>query len=315
VCSSDLLLIWLGFAWAYYGEPLPNTGHAKVGIYPTLGVAIEQGWTYLKDLVEHEPFAAVMSCALYGLGVALATHRQERAIALGLAAYAGYVVAVGGDFMRGRLLLPVFVGATMFGLLALVKYAPGLLSSQRLVLASLGTVAVIFGVGQRYQVPSVSSDIPPSGIVDEWLFYRGYHLFVEYTSATGQHGYVINPYSAVALVDSLKQYAAACGAVTIHVRNPGSFGYLAGPQVTVIDTLGLTDRFIARLPRTYLIDERPRPGHPDKRIPLWYLAQKGDIAFLRGWEEAVARLDCDFGRRTEYYRTSDTLYDPSTVVP
>jgi hypothetical protein len=82
-----------------------------------------------------------------------------------------------------------------------------------------------------------------------------------------------------------------------------------------VDTLGLTDRFIAKLPRTYLLSEHPRPGHPDKRIPLWYLAQKEDLALIKGWQGALVRQDCAFGSATQRYKGSTDLYDPHTQLP
>ena len=85
-------------------------------------------------------------------------------------------------------------------------------------------------------------------------------------------------------LDDLRAYADSCGPITVHSRNPGTLGYLAGPDVTVIDVLGLTDRYIAKLPKAFLAYRVPRPGHPDKYIPVRYLAGRGDISLLASWK-------------------------------
>jgi hypothetical protein len=200
----------------------------------------------------------------------------------------GYVIQVGGDFMRGRFLLSIFVAGLAFGLCRLVadlreREAPGWLIA---IPIALVFAALPFASGPK---AAGAMQIPKSGIVDERLFYPGYRI-----DTYLEEGRIQNPYFSLSLADDLRAYAEACGPVTVHARNPGTLGYLAGPEVTVIDPLGLTDAFIARLPKERLISKRPRIGHPDKSIPLAYLAKRGDIAFLKGWPQAVTQQKCDF---------------------
>jgi arabinofuranosyltransferase len=303
------VLIWVAAAWVYYGDPVPNTAYAKVGIYPTLGAAIEQGSVYFADWVAHEPFPAAAALLLYAVGLVLAKRPEERAWAAGILVYTTYVIGVGGDFMRGRMLLPIFVASTGFGTLAWAKYADDRWSSPRVVLLICSVFGVALFAGEKVKAPP-RTGIPPSGIVDERRFYPGYHL-----NAYWVRGRLVNPYINLGFVEQLRRYAAECGPVTIHLGNPGTVGYLSGAQVSIIDTLGLTDSFIAKLPRANLIHLHPRPGHPDKFIPLWYLASKRDIAVIQGWEDAVAREDCSFRGTTERYKNSTRLYDPSTELP
>ena len=301
------VLTWVVAAWVYYGDPVPNTAYAKVGIYPSLGAAIVQGSVYFADWVAHEPFPAAAALLLYALGVMLAKRPEERAWAAGILAYTMYVIGVGGDFMRGRMLLPIFVTSTGFGALAWAKYADKRWSSPRVALLIWSVFGVALFAGQKVKAPP-DFGMPPSGIVDERLFYPGYHL-----AAYRARGHLVHPLFDLGFVQVMRRYAAACGPFTIHHPSPGTVGYLAGPQVSVVDTLGLTDRFIAKLPRTYLRSEHPRPGHPAKRIPLSYLAQKEDLALIKGWKDALVRQDCAFRRATERYKSSTDLYDPSTI--
>jgi hypothetical protein len=103
--------------------------------------------------------------------------------------------------------------------------------------------------------------------------------------------------------------------VTVHARNPGTLGYLAGPEVTVIDPLGLTDAFIARLPKERLISKRTRIGHPDKAIPLAYLAKRGDIAIFSGWPQVVAQRECEFLALPARYLDSEADWLPGNFYP
>jgi hypothetical protein len=91
----------LAFRRAYYGEWLPNTFHAKVG-----GLWFEQGWRYL---AYHHACYRIGWFLPLGLAACLGPRRREAAsIALVLAAYSGYVLAVGGDLFELRFCVHVF---------------------------------------------------------------------------------------------------------------------------------------------------------------------------------------------------------------
>jgi len=298
------LLLWLVCSWLYYGDPLPNTAHAKLGVYPSWRAAVAQGWTYVVDWLAYEPAAVILAGLLYVAGVCIVRDAAPRACAAGVALYVAYVIGVGGDFMRARLLLPAFVGGTVFGILALARRVRSPLPW--LVLIALAG-AIVVG-GNRIAAPP-SAEILANGIVDEWRFYPGFHL-----DAYRRRGRLTYPFMNEELAAALQRYAARCGGVTVHTRNPATLGYLAGPDVEIIDTLGLTDRFIAALPTSYVVSPHPRPGHADKRIPLSYLARRGDIAIIRGWRAAVLQLDCAFRTRPQRYVDSTELYT-GTLLP
>ena len=118
-----------------------------------------------------------------------------------------------------------------------------------------------------------------------------------------------SPFTDLDFAQELNAYADEFGPVTVHYRNPGTIGYLAGPKVTVIDTLGLTDKFIAELSKTYLIDPYPRAGHPDKYIPVSYLASRGDVALLDDWKEKIRQRDPTLTEQVGQFATSDLFLD------
>lgn len=287
---------WVLFAVLYYGDPIPNTAHAKLGIYSSWLYAVRQGAIYVLEWCVNDTLAAVGS--LFLLASALVIHRQRRtvrAVTLGIICHTAYVVWVGGDFMRGRFMLPVLIASLVIGSLEL---AAGSLVKKRntavgLNYAVLLLVSVIsFAVGDSMnwrQSPAVH------GIVNERDHYIGYTLH-SYLKT----GRLLSSYQDLTFAEDLRAYAEACGPVTVHFGNPGTMGYLAGPKVTVIDIIGLTDRYIAQLPKSTVTVAVPRPGHPEKWIPVSYLASRRDVSILPEWEDRVR--DCDCGLSEEAFR-------------
>ncbi len=303
------LIAWLTFALLYYGNLVPNTAYAKVGTLPTWRDGVAQGLTYLGDWISHEPFPVGAAALLLILGTLRAKTLAVRVFAAGVWLQLAYVIWVGGDFMRGRFLLPIFVASLALGLSSLVSWMRERNAS---TLTTAGLLAVALIALPFAPAPAKTSGfaLPASGIVDERLYYPGYHI-----AKYRETGRIRNPYLSLAFADELRAYSEICGRITVHARNPGTLGYLAGPNVQVIDLLGLTDAYIAHLPKDRLIVERPRIGHPDKFIPLSYLAGRGDIAFLQGWKKAVAARDCAFLGNPEAYANSSQSFQPRQLLP
>ncbi|MEJ2140196.1 MAG: hypothetical protein P8Y61_12240 [Gammaproteobacteria bacterium] len=348
-------IVWLLFGWVYYGQPLPNTGTAKLGIFGTWQAATAQGLTYLYDWFIYEPITVTGAAALLACAVWLRRDRIAAALAAGIVLQTLWAVWAGGDFMRGRFFMGVLTAAVALGTLTLAEYAgrkrasaqkPAArslensfrnssenvsenfsgnsaanavaMSAEHSVQASLanllaGPLGVVFaalllgGILTIVPGPGLRSALPPaaSGIVSERDFYRDYSL--EYYLTNGK---VKHPVFDLNIADELRNYADDCDRVAIHVTNPGTLGYLAGPQVTLIDTLGLTDRFIAELPKALLVSKTPRPGHPEKYIPVGYLADRGDVAIFDNWIERVANRDCTLKDEVSPYAKPDYFLTP-----
>ena len=303
------LAIWIVFAFFYYGGIAPNPAYAKVGILPSWWDGVLQGGVYLGDWIRHEPIPAFSA----GLALVYATFRARTSAQIALAAgiwlQLAYVIQVGGDFMRGRFLLSIFVAGLAFGLCRLVADLREREAPSWLVAIPIALVFAALSFAPHPEAAGIQQ-VPKSGIVDERLFYPGYRVDYYLENAS-----IHNPYFPLSLADQLRVYSEVCGPVAVHARNPGTLGYLAGPKVTVIDPLGLTDAFIARLPKERLIAKRPRIGHPDKSIPLAYLAKRGDIAFLKGWERAVIQQACDFRTLPARYLDSEEDWLPGNLYP
>jgi len=296
-------LVWLVFAWTFYGNGLPNTAYAKMGIYPNWVVAVGQGLRYLQDWFTFDTIPAVSAVVLLGFAIFASRSKEKIVCVIGVLFYGIYIVWIGGDFMRGRMLTPILTTAVVLGSLTIAEssaqqrdkakpYEIGIFITLFLALFFLQKIR-----------PDPGALISEYGIVNERKFYQGYKL-----SSVVKHGYFESPHYDQYLADDLRRFSEACGHTTIHLRNPGMVAYLAGPNVSVIDTLGLTDAYIAKLPRKYLIDSTPRPGHPDKYIPVSYLLSKHDIALLPGWVESVSHGDCSLSSKLADYHYPSDLY-------
>lgn len=299
VCAA-----WVGFAWAYYGNPVPNTGYAKLGIYATWLRAAGRGVVYIADWSIFDPVAAGGAVLLLLCAFAVRGRPAVIACLLGVLAHVLWVVWVGGDFMRGRLLLPAFMAAVLLGSMALAEEWRSVASTRLAKTAIVGLALAALFVGSRARgTPAGVAEW--HGILNERKYYPGYSL-----ASYLREGRLASPDVDLGLADELRTYATACGPITIHARHPAGLAYRAGPDVSVIDTLGLTDAFIARLPRRFLSDPDPRPGHPDKYIPVSYLASRGDLALAPDWLDAIRARDCTLRSRVDSYRESPAFLAP-----
>ena len=283
-------IMWLIFSWSYYGHPLPNTGEAKLAVYPSHWHAITQGLLYLQDWFNYETLACVGTIAFLLLALGLDRSAGVLAIAIGIVLQALWVIWIGGDFMRGRFLIILLTSSIFLGAFVLSR-----LQRKSLILPALAGLAVTFlvlvvlGPIRVAADKNVSAEANP-GIVNERLFYSGNTLDQYLRFGSFNLGTVSND------VGILRNYVSKCGPLTLHLRNPGTIGYFTGNQVTIIDALGLTDRFIAQLPRKNLINQFPRPGHPDKFIPIEYLSSRGDIRIVPDWFRKLKSSDCTLNK-------------------
>ncbi len=281
------VISWLTFAWIYYGDIIPNTAYAKMGIY-TGWDGIRQGWAYFLDWATYDTLAAGSTLIFTGVLLTQKRSAPTFSLAVGNVFYILFIIWIGGDFMRGRFFLPVFFSSLIAGILffaSKVRAEKSIFSSEAGILVFV--LLVLYGIQHLPADPGRT--INEAGIVNERAFYPQYRL--DYYL---RHGTIINPYLDLNFADHLRSYTDLCGPITIKYRNPGTIGYFAGPKVNIIDTLGLTDPTIAKLPREYLVASHPRPGHPDKHIPLEYLRNRNDLTLLPDWKQAIYELDCSF---------------------
>jgi arabinofuranosyltransferase len=259
---------WMMFAWWYYGSPVPNTALAKLPTNWLLDDRVEQGLHYLWDAVIADPITPLATITAFAL---VLIKRQDRAIAIALIAYLSYVVFVGGDFMTGRFLSPVFA-------LSLGAIARHIRWSSTTGAVAAGVVLAVTAAFPQarlriWQQPVAGA--PPHilgrGIVDERAFFYPQTGLVAVLggSRPAQHSWA----SAGA---SLKP-----GPRVIVYPAVGLIGYHAGPGIHIVDRMALTDPLLATLPANL----PARVGHMERTIPEGYLetvAKRLVLAFPNG---------------------------------
>lgn len=247
------LLAWLLFALVYYGYPLPNTALAKLGAgIPAADLRL-QGLGYLLNSFRWDPVTLTVIAS--GFLAGSLRPGVDRALALGMACNLCWVVSVGGDHMSGRFLSAPFV----VGLILLVRIPMSGLGA-----GILAPTLLAFGLVTRTppllsDASMLARDLDGWAIADE----RGYYYFVSGLLRRRIEG----PWEASYRMKDARE-AREAGKVIVFESMIGWYGYGVGPTVHVIDSLGLSDPLLARLPMragTWRVGHYVRalpPGHP-----------------------------------------------------
>ncbi len=233
-----------GFRVAYYGDPLPNPVHAKVGA--DLAV-LKSGLSYWFEWVRADFGMAVLAA---GLVLAFAASGRARLLAVLCAGWCAYVVVSGGDHMPySRFfapMLPAFAVALAAGMAPL--FVGGVGSGWRAAAGGLFVCALAL---QPAWASVSRGNVPAKNMVHE-TFRR-------------------------AIGEFFAREAAARGGPLVVACNPvGYVGFFAGPRVRVVDMLGLCDAHVAREGRR---DTKLLVGH-QVGDGAWVLAQRPDFLIL-----------------------------------
>jgi arabinofuranosyltransferase len=231
--AAPFLLVYLPYLawrWHYYGDLVPNTFYAKSASLPYYS----QGLVYLTASL-----VASGAWALLPL-VAVAIRQRPRALlslflAFGVVPYLFYVVRIGGDFMLGRLLVPVLPALFLIaelGMRDLVQQA-GVPTWPVFVLPAIAVLPVhlVGGLERRWNLS------------DERTWYR-------VTAIAPQVRWESDDRTQ-ALLDLV-----ARGQHPVVAEIPvGREAFMT--DLTIVDVVGLTDREVARQP----LSARGLPGH------------------------------------------------------
>jgi arabinofuranosyltransferase len=224
---------WEVFSLVYYGFPFPNTAYAKLGAGIPRSMLVPQGLSYVIHAVRIDPLTPTVIGA--ALASAFAFGRGRRPVAVGIAAYLGYVVWIGGDFMAGRFLSAPFIVSVM-----LFSHVPARLSPRVTIL----TAALILGLGLSAMMPSflAGSDyrngrVRADGIGDErgWYYQSTGFLRPEFRA--------LPPRPSISFDRARREGRSVVALDTIGIES-----YYAGPGFHVVDVLGLADPLLSRLP-------------------------------------------------------------------
>jgi arabinofuranosyltransferase len=262
----------------FYGSLVTNTAIAKEGTSTNWA----RGWDYFRDFVD--PYWLWVPGVLLVLGGYVPLIRVLRSrgegrsllvvtsfFVVGLLA-ATYVVAVGGDYIHGRLFLPALfavcapvavVTATRRHLLALL-IAPWVLAAA-FVLRPPETKSGAFGAGTFFPRGAGDVTVDDFGWAAKGPYRRWYNGPAYYVQARA-----FDPnYRPLDL--PLKGDVAIPAVALLGI---GVAGYALGPDVDVMDVYGLADPFTSHFISTPSLTSAPRlPGHEKPMPSAWFAAR------------------------------------------
>lgn len=268
------LVAWLLFSLFYYGFLIPNPAPAKLNSFMPLEWYLRFGVRDLVGLFYRDLGSGVILLLGFVCGaVSLIRFLRDRtdhregclaALAAGMFLYCLCVIRVGGDFIIGRYWIsPLWLS------LILVSYhiegawqwwiATNVPRKLATVLASVVLIycvdRVAVDVGRRvYREPNVGI---LRSIAHEYLkpdFSWGITEAARYFQKIGE--------------DARRTYAAQ-GTRVFPVSVIGFSGIAAGPDVILVDILGLADPLLARLPPLHR--DHDLVGHLERKLPVGYL--------------------------------------------
>ncbi len=269
--GAALPTAWYGFAWWYYGTPLPNPAYAKLFHGLPRSLILNQGLRYWLGQFLLDPLTLV---GLVGASLALLATRRPRlmAVAWGGVLYALYLTWAGGDFMAGR--FPAFAylwaGAAYLWYLGLPRAARAPRWAKGVFVALL----LYMGFFPHTPVNSPWDHYAPLAFYERWGVGDERGRYYRYTSlltylvwrTTPDAPPFFPPYAWSQMGYEFRQDERPLAIVD----SVGMFGYWAGTEKWVVDVWALTDPFLARLPDA---DGRLwRPGHYERALPPGYAA-------------------------------------------
>ena len=298
-------LAYQAFRMGYYGLLVPNTAVAK----DASSTRFHQGFVYLADFTS--PYRLWIPLAVLLTLFMLTARHLSRADAVRCAAAVGggllmasYVIAIGGDFMHARMLLP-----PTFALLLPVMLVPVPVPKLRagLVDASLCLLVAIIGIwalaaGLRWRDPAPLGTVPASGIANErgyWSVFTGqpdpdqpgeYVLAgMGSANATGSLAWLISRDARSGRAELLYLDPATLEYVSVPLNQPRYsvavvfYRLGTGGAGTPLDGLVVDQYGIGYALGSHLVgDPNARPGHIKWAIPAWIVAEYSNVTQAPG---------------------------------
>lgn len=228
-------ILWELFSLIYYGFPFPNTAYAKLGNGISNTLLFQQGFRYILDSIQRDP----VTICMIALGIFLAIKSRNIKnflIAAGVVLYSAYIIKIGGDFMSGRFFSVLILVAVVL----IAKTIDETFSKKNIFLISF---IVLLGLSSSNpdlgNTPVNDSDARKSGITDERKVYFQ-------TTGLINIDWKTMPPNFIWIQQGIEHRAR--GRELSIGPTSGLFSFYAGPDLHIVDTHGLGDPLLARLP-------------------------------------------------------------------
>lgn len=267
VKGFGLLICWELFSLFYYGSFFPNTYYAKLDTGISWLQYLIQGFFYYLDSLSMDPLTLLFIFTIIFLTISQ-KNRSEYPIIIGIFLYFAYVLKIGGDFMSGRFFtVPLLISILLFSRFDILK--------QKIIGGKWILFFLITAIGLFSQYPTLLTTDQygrereniidqDTGIADEKASY-----FWSSSLLTAGRNIPMPRHTWAQEGEGVKREVETKTTKLVVFRSViGYYGFFAGPKVHVIDTIGLADPFLARLPvyemkywRIGHFDRFPPPGY------------------------------------------------------
>lgn len=256
------IILWEVFSIIYYGFPFPNTYYAKLNhMIPNDQVLFQGGNYWIQSLF----FDPVTLATIITFTILLFISNKNRkdiqtiVVMVGVMFYVAGITTSGGDFMAGRFFaLPVYIFSILISRTNFSSTRYGSKYAFLILIVFLGLVAT----PNTFSV-SFSPEKFVFGIMNERAFYFPHNGLIN------QKKGALHPSHIWAEDGWFYRERSKKEEKVIVVKNSvGMVGYFAGPDVLIIDRLGLCDPLLARLPA--ISDDNWRIGHFIRFVPEGY---------------------------------------------
>ena len=321
-----LPLAYQVFRMAYYAALVSNTALAKEAARSDWS----RGWRYFLDFVQtYELWLPLALLAALGFVPIIRALRARASLELVVlvaapiatgSVHALYVVAIGGDFMHARMLLPSLFCLLLPTAVVVVRawaWVPTMVMvAWALICAvSLRTTATftVDGISDERHYYVTASGVSNPVTIDDYLSGPGplpWARAGKEARALAAHGnrvFVPDGFDPSHGRLRLSNPLVTEPVVAV-VGNVGMYGYAAGPDVFVVDQLGLADPLAARV---RLVGRGRRAGHEKALAPGWNQARFTAAAPHESPAVRAARRALRCGNVPELLAAVDGTFGPS----
>jgi len=260
------LIIWKVFSTFYYGFPFSNTTYAKAlshGLSQT--DTIIQGLHYFRNTIQYDPLTLIV--IFIGMSIPfIIKKRRYIPFSIGIGLYLLFILLIGGDFMRGRFFTgPLFLAVSLIFLCNFDFLKQKKNVYRKIPILFIFTGVIIIGVfsidspifSDKDFVSTVGFD---HGVSDQRSWY-----YQQTGLLTAENGLEMPNHEWARWGMQLKE----AGTDVQIARGVGMVAFYAGPNVYMLDLLGLGDPLLSKIPNTKYYEWIP--GHLTRPIPQGYI--------------------------------------------